>query len=227
MKYLIIIVLAAVLFTVLNFIIPHLVKTLLRKHLFNRIKNSGKIFLTFDDGPDPINTKKILDLLKKYNIKVTFFVIGENAKNNKEIIETMILEGHKVSTHGNLHLHPWKVLPWRAMIDLYRGKKILRSYGINNLYTRPPFGKLNFFTMIYLWISHLKFIHWNIDTLDYKRTDAPQLGEYLKQKIDVGKIILLHDGRRAGASSGETTVKGLEIFFRDCRFESKVFSTLI
>ena len=226
MIYLIIITLVMFLFLVLNFIIPHIVKTLWKRRFLNSVQKSGKIFLTFDDGPDPINTVRILDLLKKYNIKATFFVIGENALNYNELIGRMVAEEHKICLHGNNHLHPWKVFPWQAMYDLNRCKKILISYGIRNKYARPPFGKLNIFTMFYFWFSHLIFVHWNIDSLDYKRTDSKQLGEWLKQRIEVGKIILLHDGRRAGTSAGEITAEGLKIFFNDCRFDSQVFSTL-
>lgn len=226
MNYQILIFSVLILILVLNFFLPHLVKTLWRKRFSKIIRKSGKIFLTFDDGPDPINTIKILDLLKNHNIKVTFFVIGESAKNYNKIIERMITEGHKVCIHGNNHLHPWKVLPWRAMFDLDRTKKILSSYGIKNKYARPPYGKLNFFTMFYFLFSRLKFVHWNIDSLDYKRTDSTQLGELLKQKIEVGKIILLHDGRRSGTSPGKITAEGLEIFFNDGNFNSQEFSTL-
>jgi len=227
MNFAIIIGLIIILFLVFNVLLPHIVKIIWRQQFLHQIRGTGKIYLTFDDGPDPSNTKEILELLKDNNIKATFFVIGEKAKNNEELIKRMIYDGHKVCTHGNNHLHPWKVLPWRAMTDLIQGNKILREYGIKCKYARPPYGKLNFFTLLYFLFAHLTFVHWDIDSLDYRVTNPERLGEWLKQRIETGKIILLHDGRRVGTSPGEITLKCLEIFFKDCKFDSQIFSTLL
>ena len=215
-----------VLLPVLNFVIPHVIKLIWKKQFLRQISRTDKIYLTFDDGPDPHNTKEILDLLKVYNIKATFFVIGENARINKGLIERMIIDGHTVSIHGNNHLHPWKVLPWRAMADIMQCRKLLKEYGIRSNYIRPPFGKLNFFTMLYFLFSRLIFVHWNIDSLDYKCSDPKLLGEYLNKRIGKGKIILLHDGRRKGTSPGKITIKGLEIYFNNSKFDPCLFSSL-
>lgn len=206
--------------------LPHLFKKVWRKRFLDWAKNSDKIFLTFDDGPDSSTTGQILDLLKVYGIKATFFVIGENVKENPALSKRIIEEGHAIGIHSQNHLHPWKVLPWKAMVDLSRGNNILKENGINTFYVRPPFGKLNFFSLMYMLKNHLTFVHWNLDTHDYERKEAGALGTFLKNESLNGKVVLLHDGRRPGKSSGNVTVEGLKIFFQSNGYRSDLFSPL-
>jgi peptidoglycan/xylan/chitin deacetylase (PgdA/CDA1 family) len=187
---------------------------------------SGKIFLTFDDGPEKLNTGLILDLLKRHGIRATFFVLGAKVEENLSLTQRIINEGHMIGIHGYNHLHPWKILPWRGMLDLSCGKKMLEKNGIKTIYIRPPYGKLNLFSLIYILTNHLKFVHWNIDPEDYNQSDSIKLSEQLKNKIQNGKVVLLHDGRCPGTCPGNITVKGLDDYLENTDVSSGEFSAL-
>ncbi|MDR3609522.1 MAG: polysaccharide deacetylase family protein [Ignavibacteriaceae bacterium] len=210
----------------LNYILPHLVKKFWRRQLLKWVSDSGKIFLTFDDGPEISTTGQILDFLKTHNIRATFFVLGVNVEQNPALTQRILMEGHTIGIHGENHLHPWKILPWKGMSDLYNGNKILKKYGIRAIYVRPPYGKLNLFSLIYILINRLTFIHWNLDPKDYNQNESTKLSTLLKDQIQSGKIILLHDGRRPGTFSGDITVKGLESFLQSTRISPHLFSQL-
>lgn len=197
-----------------------------RKHFLKWANNSGKIFLTFDDGPEKINTELILNILKIHGIQATFFVLGINVNNNLLLTQRIVNEGHIIGIHGYNHLHPWKVLPWRSMIDLSKGKKMLEKNGIKTNYVRPPYGKLNLFSLIYIVINRLTFIHWNIDPEDYNLSDSAILSEQLKNKIHKGKVVLLHDGRCHGTFPGNVTVKGLGDYLQNTSLPANEYSAL-
>jgi peptidoglycan-N-acetylglucosamine deacetylase len=210
----------------LNYLLPHLIKKMWRVRLLKWASVSEKIYLTFDDGPEKSNTGLILDFLKTHGMKATFFVLGVNVQKHPLLTQRIINEGHVIGIHGSNHLHPWKVLPWRGMTDLSRGKKILEENGIKTIYVRPPYGKLNLFSLIYILINDLTFIHWNIDPEDYNKSESVILSEYLKNNIGKGKVVLLHDGRCPGTFPGNVTVKGLIDYCENADVSKKLFSAL-
>jgi peptidoglycan-N-acetylglucosamine deacetylase len=210
----------------LNYFIPHLVKKWWSKRFLKWANESGKIYLTFDDGPEVSTTGQILDLLKVNGIKATFFVLGTNVQKNLFLTQRILKEGHMIGIHGNNHLHPWKVLPWRGMTDLSCGKKILEENGIKTNYVRPPYGKLNLFSLIYILINRMSFIHWNLDPKDYNENDSTMLTECLINEVQNGKVILLHDGRCSGTSPGNVTSNGLIGFLGNTHISGEVYATL-
>ena len=226
MRIILLIFILIITFFLLNYLLPHLVKKLWRNRFLKWANDSGKIYLTFDDGPEISTTGQILDLLKVHGIQATFFVLGVNVQQNPYLTQRIIKEGHVIGIHGKNHLHPWKVLPWRGMADLSCGKKILEKNGIKTNYVRPPYGKLNILSLLYILINRLTFIHWNIDPKDYNQSESEMLTERLKSEIQKGKVVLLHDGRRPGTSPGNVTVKGLADFLGNTDISGVVFSPL-
>jgi peptidoglycan-N-acetylglucosamine deacetylase len=226
MRIISIIVLVPALFIVLNYFIPHIAKKWWRKHFLKWANDSSKIYLTFDDGPEITNTGLILDILKIHGIRATFFVIGINVEKNPFLVQRMIKEGHTIGIHGYNHLHPWKVLPWKAMEDLSRGKKILEKNGVKTCYVRPPYGKLNMLSLIYIFVNRLTFIHWHIDPQDYNEIESVKVAEFLKKEMQRGKVILLHDGRCKGTYSGDVTVNALSGFLENTFIPHEIFVAL-
>jgi peptidoglycan-N-acetylglucosamine deacetylase len=210
----------------LNYILPHLIKKIWRKKLLDYAIDSGKIYLTFDDGPEIATTDEILDFLKLHRIRATFFVLGVNVEKNPDLTRRIINEGHTIGLHGENHLHPWKTLPWRGMSDLSLGSKTLERNGIKTIYVRPPYGKLNLFSLIYILINRLIFVHWDTDPRDYDQNESKNLSLLLTEQIKTGKVVLLHDGRRPGTFSGNITVKGLNNFLQNTSIASNQFSQL-
>jgi len=215
-----------ILFFLLNYILPHLVKKWWRRRLLKWANYSGKIYLTFDDGPEISTTGQILDFLKTYGIKATFFVLGVNVQKNPELIQRIIKEGHTIGLHGHNHLNPWNVLPWRGMSDLLLGTKILEKFGIKTKYVRPPYGKLNLLSLLYICIKGLTFVHWNLDPRDYSQNESKKLCDLLIKGIKKGMIVLLHDGRCPGTYPGNITVKAFGDFIESTEISFDMFSQL-
>ncbi|WP_223706661.1 polysaccharide deacetylase family protein [Flavobacterium potami] len=160
----------------------------------NPLETDKKIAITFDDGPS-IYTLKVLDLLKEYNAKATFFCIGKNIEMHPEILQKVISEGHLVGNHSYSH---------SKFFDFYNAKKITEelrktdellekftSKKIN--FFRPPYGVTTPSIRRALKITGHKTIGWNIRSLDGGTTDVELILNRIKKRVSPGGIVLLHD----------------------------------
>ncbi len=103
-----------------------------------RIPNSeNKVFLTFDDGPDPEGTPRILDILAKYDAKATFFCLGRQVEKYPTLFERILKEGHAVGNHTYSHLNGWTTANEKYFEDIERANEIIGS----KLF-RPPYGRI-------------------------------------------------------------------------------------
>lgn len=159
-----------------------------------RFTNSNNIFLTFDDGPSPIYTMKILDLLKKHNIKATFFVVARKSKGHKEIIDRIIDEGHTLGLHSYTHKSQWLYSPWQTRKDFQKSILALQELEQEPKYYRPPWGRFNLFTNYYARKDGLKSICWSIITRDWDHNaTVDSTVNKIVNNIKAGDIIVLHD----------------------------------
>ncbi|WP_347373851.1 polysaccharide deacetylase family protein [Aequorivita sp. Q41] len=158
---------------------------------FSRSKNS--VYLTFDDGPIPEVTPWVLDELKKYDAKATFFCIGENVKKHPEIYKRISSEGHAVGNHTFNHLNGVKTTP-----SNYIENTIQASALINSKLFRPPYGRIFPKQAKMLQKKGFKIVMWNIISYDY---DASISGEKCLQNvlkhIKPGSVIVFHDSLKA------------------------------
>lgn len=152
--------------------------------------NKKMIALTFDDGPN-YNTSKILEILNKYNVKATFFVIGSKINHNEKIIETMDKYGMEIGNHTYSH---------KLMTKMDSDSIIKEINDTNNLVyevigkypklVRPSYGSFN--KKIKESIN-MPIIIWNIDTLDWKSHNSEKIVSRVMNKVSDGDIILMHD----------------------------------
>ena len=158
------------------------------------------IALTFDDGPNPVYTPQLLDLLKKHEIKATFFVVGQNVRDYPEVIERMHREGHQIGIHHDHHTSSWLLTPSQLSHEVKETHHaILDVTGQSPTVYRPPWGFMNAATLfvtkpyqIVLW-SHV-FKDWKIEHCEQG------LLEGLRNVPANGSIVLLHDdGTNPGA----------------------------
>lgn len=150
-----------------------------------------KIAITFDDGPHPVYTKKLLDGLKERDVKATFFVLGENAEKYPEIIERMKEEGHIIGNHTYTHIQLRS-----SNRQQFRDELVLTNETIKEItgqevqYVRPPYGtwdkkleeELNMFPVL-----------WNVDPNDWCTGSADKVTRRITDKAKENSIILLHD----------------------------------
>lgn len=154
---------------------------------------NGGVALTFDDGPDPIYTPQLLDLLKKYDVKATFFVIGSKAEKYPHLIQRMHKEGHTIGLHHYYHTSNWFLPPLVAEWELERSvRAIERITGSRPAYYRPPWGHINIWTLFMQ--KKYKIVMWTYILGDWNASlGVDRLYERLMRSIEDGAIIVLHD----------------------------------
>jgi peptidoglycan/xylan/chitin deacetylase (PgdA/CDA1 family) len=150
------------------------------------------VYLTFDDGPHPEITPKVLDWLSKYRAKATFFLIGSRVQNNTEIKERILNEGHTIGNHTMNHEKGW-----RTSLSAYTDSVFKTAVLVNSFYFRPPYGKCTIKQFRYLKNS-FRFVFWDVLAEDWN----PNLkGEQCYNKVvnscRNGSVIVLHDSVKA------------------------------
>lgn len=164
---------------------------------FNKIPISGEqkvIALTFDDGPWPKTTLQVLNILKKNNIKATFFWIGRCVKNYPELARQVVAEGHAIANHTWSHSY--------RHFDEAGAKKeiedtaeiIYKTTGVRTSLFRPPGGLMNNGPAGYAKQKNYAIVKWSNDPMDYRPLPAQKLIKNVLRKAKSGDIVLMHDG---------------------------------
>lgn len=175
-------------------------------------KEKKILYLTFDDGPTPDVTEKVLDLLDKYNAKATFFCLGKNIELFPQIFENIKLKGHTVANHSFSHPKGWTTKTNTYLEDVKKAEVFFD----NNLF-RPPYGKI---TPRQYWLlrKRYKVIFWDILSRDYNpKKSVDSCFNYVK-KSNPNDIIVFHDSIKAAPRMIETLEKTL-IYFTEKGFE--------
>jgi len=195
-------------------VVPYAVKVFLRLRLSHIASRSGCKFLTFDDGPDPLSTPRILDILDEFGVNATFFVVGQRAEEYPSIVQSIISRGHEIGEHGYAHLHPWMSWPGKYARELMRSGRAIGNFVSHRTHVvfRPPYGKLNLFTLIYVLFTRRRIAFWDIDPRDYENADAKSIADDILKSLDSGSVVLLHDGRiDPGTNGSDLTVQALKL----------------
>lgn len=164
--------------------------------LFQRIDDEEKkmVYLTFDDGPHPVYTEKLLDLLQKYGIKASFFVVGRFAEENPKLILRMAEEGHTVGLHSYWHKSAMIQSPGSVFRDMEDCIRVMKWLEIQPKYYRPPWGHVNWFSLRMLRDYNLKQVLWDVMAEDWKQhTNMEEIQYKLLKRTKPGDIICLHD----------------------------------
>ena len=175
---------------------------------YNR-NDDMNIALTFDDGPHPRLTPKILDVLDKYGIKATFFVIGINAEYYPSALEEIINRGHEIGNHTYSHPHINDINKTVLKAEIESCEEVLfLSTNCHTRLFRPPEGMIDGGVKSVLRDLDYKVILWDIDTRDWAQTPPREIASHVIKNIKSGDIILMHDY----ISYNSPTVEALEIF---------------
>jgi peptidoglycan/xylan/chitin deacetylase (PgdA/CDA1 family) len=166
------------------------------KHSYNRIETSRPVVaMTFDDGPHPQLTPKLLDLLKERNIRATFYVIGKNVEAYPEIARRIVEEGHEIGNHTFTHPALSKIGAARVKTEIDRTNTAIRqATGVMPRTMRPPYGATNVAINRRLREEFdLPVIMWSVDPQDWKHRNASRVSSHIINNSKAGDIILAHD----------------------------------
>jgi peptidoglycan/xylan/chitin deacetylase (PgdA/CDA1 family) len=152
------------------------------------------IALTFDDGPWPNTTAKVLDILKKNRIKSTFFVVGQNVKNYPDLTKQIVADGHIIANHTWHHWYHHMNAQAAAYEVANTGDIIYQTTGVRTRLFRPPGGIMNNGVAAYAKNNKYAVIMWSADSMDYSRPAVPRLMNNIFREAKPGGIVLMHDG---------------------------------
>jgi peptidoglycan/xylan/chitin deacetylase (PgdA/CDA1 family) len=167
-----------------------------RKAAYNSCNVSdNSIAITFDDGPHPQLTPKLLDLLKERGIKATFYVIGKNVEAYPEIAKRIVDEGHEIGNHTWNHPALSKLGAAKVKSEMDRTTEIIvKTTGVTPATMRPPYGATNATLNKRLDEEFgMKVIMWSVDPQDWKYRNADRVASQLIENTKSGGILLAHD----------------------------------
>jgi peptidoglycan/xylan/chitin deacetylase (PgdA/CDA1 family) len=158
-------------------------------------KKSRSVCLTFDDGPHPEHTPRLLEVLSQHGVSATFFVIGQQAERYPELVRRLAAEGHVIGHHSYYHSEPHSTSARQLQQEVHRTRALLnRLLGQAPILFRPPHGKLTGAKLWRLWRAGQTVVLWNVDPKDYALRSASEgLAWFLRNPIQAGDIVLLHD----------------------------------
>lgn len=156
-------------------------------------RNRRSIYLTFDDGPTP-NTRVMLDVLARHEVKATFFILGKRIVDRDEIVREVHNQGHAIGNHSFSHPSARAIDANTLREDMHRcTEEILRVVPTwHNSICRPPFGDLSIGFFQYAMNTKQRIIQWSRDSLDYRAKSADDIRVNLRG-LDNGDIVLFHD----------------------------------
>lgn len=182
------------------------VRTLCRNRAAGRV-----VALTFDDGPDPEMTPRVLDLLRERGVRATFFLVGAKAERHPELVRRIAAEGHDTGIHTWEHAAGFPMRSsWAMTADILRCRESLRQIaGVETHLFRPPFGVTN--PMIGGMVRRMGYtvIGWSIRSLDTLAGPRGKVVERIRRQLHDGAVILLHDNRTGSPQLAELVLRML------------------
>jgi peptidoglycan/xylan/chitin deacetylase (PgdA/CDA1 family) len=161
-----------------------------------------EVWLTIDDGPDPEDTPRILDLLAAHGARATFFVIGERVAAHPELVRAMAAAGHEVADHT--HTHPlrtfWRASPARVGRELDESVAALLAAGVKPARFRPPAGLKSIWLGRALAARKLTCVGWSARGLERWSREPEPVAARVMRGVTPGAILLLHEGPRVPAA---------------------------
>ena len=179
---------------------PGLLKSMYPSCTWNFSRDSQVMYFTFDDGPHPVATPFVLDKLKEYNAKATFFCIGKNVAAHPDIYKRILNEGHAVGNHTFNHVNGWKTPDQEYIKNIAEARKYIDS----NLF-RPPYGRItNFQTRLLTATENIKqktvfkIIMWDVLSGDFDiKSSGAKCAKNVTSNAKGGSIVVFHDSEKA------------------------------
>lgn len=161
-----------------------------------RSRSRGRLALTYDDGPGPLLTPPLVELLDRHNAKASFFLVGFRALRSPQMCDLLSSAGHHLGCHTQMHKKPWKVWPWQTASDLEQGYRSMSKWLGPGASFRPPFGKLTLWSWLAAKRRGAPLSWWTHDGGD-THSQLPDPAAVARSIIsDGGGVVLLHSHDR-------------------------------
>ncbi len=173
--------------------IPKFIQALFPSLIWRKETNNKEIWLTFDDGPEPEVTPWVLAVLKKENVKATFFLVGQQIEEFPDLVGAIIKEGHTIANHSYSHTNGWLCAKEKYIADVEKCQEFMPS---NQLF-RPPYGKITK-AQIALLKENYKIVFWDVLSWDFLQNISPKrVQENILKNTKEGSIIVLHNNQNS------------------------------
>jgi len=199
---------------------PWLVKKIFTSYVWSLPGDDDEIYLSFDDGPHPAITPWVLDELKKYGAKATFFCIGKNVEMYPKIYQRILDEGHATGNHSYSHMNGWKNTDEKYIDDVTAAATYIQS----SLF-RPPYGRIKssqaklIFSKKELQLK--KIVMWDVLSADFDQSFTPeQCLSNVIRNITAGSIVVFHDSEKAFQNL-QIALTGTLEFAREMKYQCK------
>jgi len=192
---------------------------------YGTAKGKSEIVLTFDDGPHPILTPKVLDILKVENIKAIFFVLGENVASGKniDIVNRAYDEGHIIGNHTYSHKNLRTLSEIEIRNEILKTEELIKNFLTVPKLLRPPYGSTNLTVNKIIQELGYTSVLWNVDTLDWKNRSIKWVKNSMEQIIiREDSIVLMHDIHKSTVNNITELVKSIKTKKQQYEFISYV-----
>lgn len=172
------------------------------------------VYLTFDDGPDPLFTPQVLDLLDRGGHRATFFLLGASVAQQPQLAREIRLRGHAIGSHSASHPKSWERTCWPVLVDYIRGHRaVAKATGERVRLFRPPYGHDDLAAWWAAVLTRSHWIHWSCDPFDWEPDATP---DGILDRVgtpEPGTIVLLHDRLHdnPAARDRSATIAALEL----------------
>lgn len=181
----------------------------------------GACYLTFDDGPDPAYTPRLLDLLAEHDAKASFFLVGHRVEEHSALVERMVREGHLIANHSYSHQAFHRLSLADQMAEFDRTDALLQAFdGQPRHRLRTPQGHLDTRLLLHCARQSRGIVYWSYDSLDYQKPDHDTFVSRLRADPPrAGDIVLMHD-------DGDRAIDALSVLLPEWRQQGYHFRAL-
>ena len=160
--------------------------------IIRRSKRTG-VYITFDDGPHPENTLKIVKILKEKNAQATFFMVGDGMEKHPDVVNAVLKAGHAIGYHSYDH-HSLKNINYNYIKrDFIKLKQLQNKFNFKFKLYRPPYGDLTVLSSLIIFIKRLKIVLWSVDSMDSFEEKEKVISNVNNPNVSAGDILLFHD----------------------------------
>lgn len=191
--------------------------------LYRPAPGAKMVALTFDDGPWPGNTERILKVLEENDVRATFFMVGVRVKRAPKLAAQVADAGHLVANHSFSHQSFATASKKELKRQIEKGRSTIKhATGVDTRWVRPPYGAMDKAAWKYAKKHDYRIVRWTVDSEDWRKPGAKKIASRVLKRVKPGSVILMHDG----GGDRDQTVEALPVIIKKLKAEGYVFVTL-